>query len=321
MDNFLVIGTGSIGCRHIQCLKELGVGDIYIVEPFEASRKKAEKLFDIKGSFDNLDEALERRYDGVLAAVPSHLHAEVACKVIEKDLDLMLEKPVEVNLETAGKIQKALDKHNKVICLVAYCFRYDPGILEIKSAITAGDLGKIYSVDMSIGQYLPDWRPGIDYRSTYAVRKDQGGGVCIDVSHEFDTFRWLFGEAKDVVSVVAQVSDLELDVEDIVDCLITCENGTIGRIHIDYLLRVARRQMLVNGSEGLLEYDFFRRELKVFLAKDGYWKCKQFSSERNVIYKEQFKHFFECVKNRTQPNVTVADAIKTLELALRVRKT
>ena len=127
INDFLVVGAGSIGQRHIQCLSDLGVANIYISEPHKDNHRLAQKRFDIKEAFSELDEALQRHYDGVLVAVPNHLHAEVACKVIEKKMDVVIEKPIEISLDSALKIQRAVEKNN-VVCLIAYCFRFDPAL-------------------------------------------------------------------------------------------------------------------------------------------------------------------------------------------------
>jgi predicted dehydrogenase len=319
MKDFLVIGTGSIGCRHIQCLKDLAVPNIYIVEPNEANRKRATSIYDIKESFNTTEEALQRQYDGAIVAVPNHLHAKVACQVIEKKIDLIIEKPIEITLENAAKIQKSVEA-NKVICLVAYVFRFDAAIQRVHEILQSGKMGKIYSADISTGQYLPDWRPGIDYRTVYSSIRDQGGGVCLDISHEFDYFRWLFGEHSKVYSIVQHASDLEMNVEDMAECLIACKNGTIGRVHLDYLSRAVRRQLYINGSKGTLYCDLITGEIKLFLAENNFWQLWNLGSERNIRYKNQLKHFFECVEARKQPLITVADAVKTLELTLEVRK-
>jgi len=319
MKDFLVIGSGSIGRRHIQCLKDLGVVNVYICEPIEATRKLTEQLYNIRESFATVEEALQRRYDGVMISVPNHLHADVACKVIEKKLDLLLEKPIEINLEAARRIRDAVEKHD-VICQVAYVFRFDPALSKAHEIVKSGQLGRIHSADLTTGQYLPDWRPGIDYRKNYSAIRAQGGGICLDLSHEFDYFRWFFGEAKKVMSIVDRVSDLEIDVEDIADSLIVCENGTIGRVHMDYLSRAARRQLYVNGSKGMLECNLITGELKTFIGGSDHCQYWNFGTERNVRYRNQLKHFFECVKERKQPIVTAADAVKTLELTLKIRE-
>lgn len=314
----LVVGAGSIGRRHIQCLKELGIPKVYICESNDANKSLAEKSFDIAQSFADIGAALQRTYNFAIVAVPNHLHAEVSCKVIEKGIDLIIEKPIETNLDSATRIQHALrDRDN--ICLIAYCLRFDPAMQKIHDILYSGELGRVYSADVSVGHYLPDWRPGIDFRSTYSANHSQGGGVCLDLSHEIDYFRWLFGEIKEVRSITEKISDLKMDVEDISESILICENGTIGRIHLDYLSRRARRTLYINCSRGCVEYDFINGQLVVNYADEDFCKVKKYNSDRNVMYKNQLNHFCECVIERKKPLITVENAMSTLALALKIR--
>ena len=125
MWDFLVIGAGSIGRRHIQCLSEMGICDICIAEPADKNRLAAEKNFDIKESFSDVDQALERDYEGVVVAVPNFLHAEVGCKVIEKKMNLLLEKPIEMDIESVPKYWTSLTRSERQQCMV----RVEHGIL------------------------------------------------------------------------------------------------------------------------------------------------------------------------------------------------
>lgn len=319
MKDFLVVGCGSIGRRHIECLRDLGVPNIYVVEPIEGIRKMTCDLFEIKESFESIDEALKRDYDGALVAVPSNLHSEIACKIIEKKIDLIIEKPIETDMAAALKIKQAVEK-NDVICLIAYAIRFDAGFQKIYEILQSEKLGKIYSVDIRVGNYLPNFRPGTDYRKAYSANKSMGGGVCLDLSHELDYFRWFFGEPKEIFPVVRKISDLEIDVEDLVEVLVVAESGVVGHIHLDYLSRVITRKISIVGSEGNLDFDAFAGRLEVYIGGEEYTQYKKFSAERNIVYQNQFRHFFECVRERKQPAVTADDGCKTLKFALDILK-
>ena len=234
-------------------------------------------------------------------------------------MDLMLEKPIEINLESALKIKNAVEANN-VICHIAYCFRFNLGLQDIFKILQSNRLGKVYSADIISAYYLPDWRPGADYRTTYSAQRSQGGGVCLDLSHQYDYFRWLFGEAKEILSVTKKVSDLEIDVEDVSETIIVTEKDVIGRVHLDYLSRAHRHRLFVYASEGVLEYDFIKGQLSVTTSGEEFTQLKQYSTDRNVMYRNQLRHFMDCVGERKQPLVSPDDAIKTLELALEARQ-
>lgn len=314
----LVIGTGSIGRRHIQCLLDVGITHVDIAEPGEANRRLTEEQLPIRHSYSCAEEALDNSYTGVIVAVPNYLHAEVACKVAAKGLDMLLEKPLEASLKAGRRICDAVEESG-VICQVGYCQRFVPGLQAAREVLLSGRLGRVYSVDISCASYLPDWRP-VDYRTTYSGRRNEGGGVCLDLSHEFDYFRWLFGEAKTVFAIASKAGDLEIDVEDMVAAVIICESGVLGRLYLDYLSRAPRRRILVTARDGTLEYDFIKAELSVHYAGGNSPQVQQFTTERNLIYREQLKYFFDHIRRREQPEVTARDALRTLELALEVRQ-
>ena len=104
------------------------------------------------------------------------------------------------------------------------------------------------------------------------------------------------------------------------EIVIVTGEGLVGHIHLDYLARSPRRRLYINGSEGSLEYDFITGKLEIFTAGDGLTQKKQYRTKRNILYRNQLQHFFDCVKCRQQPIVSCEDAIKTLKLAFESRK-
>lgn len=318
MDKVLIVGAGSIGCRHIQCLKELDVAKVFVCEPSEANLKTVRCKFDIAGSFTDLTEALKTTYDGVIICVPNHVHAAVAIPIIERGMPVLLEKPIEIDLAAAQKISEAVNKHN-VVCQIGYCLRFSYAIEQIHLIIDAGTLGKVLCADVTVGQYLPDWRPGVDYRKVYSAIKSQGGGVCLDISHELDYFRWFFGEPVHIQSHVQKISGLEMDVEDVAETIVMTDQGTVGRIHLDYLSRASRRRLSIIAEKGNIEYDFVSGMLEIYEAGSEFWKRRLCNEDRNVMYKKQLMHFMDCVKNKSKPLIDADDAVKTLEFALKIR--
>jgi len=318
MNSVLVVGAGSIGRRHIQCLKELGISSISVCEPVEANTKQVQSMFDIKQIFADLKEALKNKYDAAIICVPNHLHAAVTIPIIEKGLPVLLEKPIEVDLKPAYEILNAVKQYN-TICQIGYCLRFSTIMQQIHGILQSGKLGKIYSVDVLVGQYVPDWRPGVDYREVYSAIKNQGGGVCLDISHELDYFRWFFGEPVDIKSYVQKISELEIEVEDVAETIVVTDRGTIGRIHLDYLSRSLRRRLSIIAEKGNLEFDFVTGILDLYEAGSDFWKRRTCIEDRNLMFKRQFKHFMESVQNKTRPLIDVNDAIKTLEFVLKIR--
>ena len=95
---------------------------------------------------------------------------------------------------------------------VGYNLRFHPLINKIR-ALCRGR--KLWTIHVFCGSYLPDWRPGRDYRETSSAMRDSGGGVLLDLSHELDYIQWLAGRLEVDHAVSEKVSDLEIDSDDI----------------------------------------------------------------------------------------------------------
>ena len=78
--------------------------------------------------------------------------------------------------------------------MTAYNLRFLPSLQAYRERIQFGVIGKVLSVRCEIGQYLPSWRPGSDYRQAVSASRALGGGALLELSHEIDYLRWIFGE-------------------------------------------------------------------------------------------------------------------------------
>ena len=98
---------------------------------------------------------------------------------------------------------------------VAYNLRYLPSAKKVKHIISERVLGRLTNVHIECGQYLPDWRPGTDYRLGVSAQKKLGGGALLELSHELDYLLWIFGSIRSVVAKLETTGTLDIDV----DCL------------------------------------------------------------------------------------------------------
>src|SRR6476661_6152613 len=89
----LVVGAGSIGERHIRCFLATGRCDVLFVEINEALRQAVEARYAAHG-FANLEAGLKERPRIAVIATPAHLHVEMATKLAEASIHLLIEKPL-----------------------------------------------------------------------------------------------------------------------------------------------------------------------------------------------------------------------------------
>jgi predicted dehydrogenase len=169
---------------------------------------------------------------------------------------------------------------------------------------------------MWAGQYLPDWHPWADYRREYSARRDLGGGVLLDSIHSFDTLRWVLGEPVEVSGMLARVSDLEIDTEDVAAALVRLPSGAIVEVHVDYLQRVAQSRFEVIGSEGTLTWD--REGVRWRRAGDQAWTVEDVAIEPNAMYLAELEAFGAAVAaGRTRLDIDEGRATLALAVAIR----
>ncbi|QPJ64078.1 MAG: Gfo/Idh/MocA family oxidoreductase [Candidatus Nitrohelix vancouverensis] len=237
----LIIGYGSIGSRHADILRDMGL-EVSIV----SSRKET-----FLGCYPNTREALDATSpDYVVIANKTHEHHSSLQELATLGFrgTVLIEKPLfhEVN---AAPVNEFSAVH------VGYNLRFHPLILRLKE-ILAGQ--QLVSAQIYAGQYLPLWRPERDYRQTYSSRRENGGGVLRDLSHELDYVNWLFGGWKSLTALGGRYSSIEIESDDAFSILMATERCPMVQIHLNYLDRASRRELLINLDQATVKIDLVK---------------------------------------------------------------
>jgi predicted dehydrogenase len=243
--NALIVGFGSIGERHARLLTELGC-----VTAVVSSRP-----VDFPLAFDNLKTAVERQQpEYVVIANATHLHhhtlAELAA--LRYAGTVLVEKPLFHRL-----LDVPAAPHRR---FVAYNLRFHPLIQRLKALLESQ---QVLSVQAYAGQYLPQWRPGSDYRQSYSSKAEQGGGVLRDLSHELDYLTWMLGGWERVAALGGHFSSLQVSSDDQFALTLVTPACPIVSVQLNYLDRVGRRCIVVNTDSHTLEVDLVLGTLKV----------------------------------------------------------
>jgi predicted dehydrogenase len=314
----LLVGLGSIGKRHLSNIKKIDPSAEITVWHLHSKKEELElKNESVKSVVYSFEDAIRNKPDVGFITSPSSHHISVATMLAQKGIDLFIEKPLSSNLTGVEKFLN-IGKTQKNVIMVGYNLRFHRPLQILKQKINDGTLGKLIGLRAEVGQYLPDWRKGKDYRQTVSAQKKLGGGVVLELSHELDYARWLFGEVKSVSAQVDRLSDLEIDVEDSADIILNFSNNAIGNIHLDMLQRAPTRYCHVVGSEGTLKWDGMTDLVTLFSAKNNAWSVLHPAEkiDRNEMYLKELQHFFECVKCRKDPLIDGYEGKQSLEIAL-----
>jgi predicted dehydrogenase len=189
----------------------------------------------------------------------------------------------------------------------------------LKQLVDEAVVGKILWAHIEAGSYLPDWRPWQDYRKSYTARRELGGGILLDGSHEIDYVTWLFGAPQEVACMAGRVSTLDVNVEDCATILLCFPDGTRADVHVDFIQRSYSRNCTLVGPEGKLHWDFASNAVQI-VRPGAEVETQKFDCEVNQMYLSELDHFLKCAEAGEPPKFGLEDAILTLRIALAARK-
>jgi predicted dehydrogenase len=277
----LVVGFGSIGQRHVRVLRDLGCAVAVVSRHAEAGA----------GIYRSLPEALRDFRPGycVLATATAE-HAAGLADLAEARFagPVLVEKPLAARLA-------AIPGAAALKLFVGYNLRFHPVIQALRLRLAGAS---ILAAVWQVGQFLPDWRPGQDYRRSYSALVAGGGGVLRDLSHELDLLLWMFGSWQRLVATVQRSQTLAIETEDSASLLVAAERCPQVVLHLNYLNRMPVRQFTITTTEETWSGDLIRCTLARAAG------VEQFEAPRDLTYRRQH----EAVLTASHEQLCGADA-------------
>jgi predicted dehydrogenase len=244
-----VLGTGSIGLRHLRVLNEfLHVPAAAI--PVRAGRKQELQEMGF-GVCETLEEAVDRGAGLIVVATDTGRHIADAWKAVSLNCDVLVEKPLAPSTTRLAELASLAREKCRII-YVGCSLRFDRSLLSFRERLP--EVGSLHSVRIECQSYLPDWRPERDYRHTYAARANEGG-VLLDLVHEIDYATWLFGRPSGIFARLGNMGRLSIQAEETADLYWETPSGTHLSIRLDYVTRRPHRILRAYGEYGEIVWD------------------------------------------------------------------
>ncbi len=313
--NVLVVGSGSIAQRHLANL----IANPAISEVAGFSTRN--------DAFNHIEHGKFKKV-GALSALGSYSfaiianetanHLEVALLLAGKGIPLFIEKPLSHSMENLDRLTLLVEEKNLPV-MVGYNLRFLEAIQFLKQKLNAGAIGRPYFARLEVGQWLPDWRPTRDYRQSYSASKKRGGGVALDLSHELDSMRFLFGDPSSSQIVESKVSELDVDSCDVFEGVFRFPSGFLCTVHMDYLQRRKTRRIRIAGSDGELECDLIRETIQLHTFAGGAATQTELWDDPGMFelkqsFEKEILHFMHCLQTCETPLVSLDDGIAVLKL-------
>ena len=289
----LIIGFGSIGKRHYEVLSQ--ISQIQTINLVTKQNIKDKTCYKNLESINDIND-----YDYFVIASETNKHFEQLNFLEQnvKDKLIFCEKPL---FESKKDLQI---KNNKIF--IGYVLRFHP-LLEKLEEMTKNE--NIILVNAKCGQYLPSWRPNSDYKNCYSAKKEEGGGVLLDLSHEIDYVQWLCGQINEIKSYQVKISDLEINSDDLTMLIGKTNKDILVNISMDYISKNTHRKLLIETLEHTYELDFISNKL-VQKNKTGLEEIYSFSNlERNMMFKKMHLDIF----NQQKSICTFNEALEVMD--------
>ncbi len=314
----LIVGTGSIGRRHMASLRALVPGVSFdLLREADRSSQLAGGVGETQSG--SLEEALSKLPDLMVIATPNSLHLRYLLAAIEWQIPFYAEKPVVTSREDAATLRRQiagrLPPH-----IVGCNLRFLPSLLTLAGLLHDSVAGRIVRARFEAGQWLPDWRPSRDYRSSYSASAALGGGVLLDLIHELDAALWLLGDFSQVRAITARASTLEIDCEDVACLLLARPNGPVASVEVDYVSRTPVRRYVVVGDQATLEWDLHRRALLI-CRKDAVEAVRLDDSAFDVgaTYRAAMHELLTAVAEGRQTSQPLREGLRSVDVILAAR--
>jgi len=292
----VVIGSGSIGQRHIRNLRTLGITDIFALRTRQGSSQDLDPALEVKelGDWSQLPEL---KPDVAIVSNPTSLHLETIERCLPNVRGVFIEKPLADSLAGVEALLKQI-KERRVVSFVGYNLQFHPAVKALQKFLTDDAVGKPLLFQCQVGQWIEDWHPHEDFREAYFARKDLGGGVLLTLIHEIHLAMELLGAADKVTCLLPSYEALSVDVEVVADVMISHSSNAVSQIHLDMIQRPAHRRGVISCERGWISYNLVGNSVTAQTVDQTepvtIWNDPGYNV--NASYLEEMETFLNCVR-------------------------
>lgn len=325
-----VIGAGAIGHTHIQrAMTSSQFQLVAIVDPSPAAAAMAASL-GVQHFNDHMPMLDAARPKAVVVATPNHTHAPIAVDCLESGAAVLVEKPIADSLEDARRICDVSNSTGLPV-LVGHQRRHNPIMRRAREIMSSGMLGRPVTATV-----MCTWFKPASYFDVAWRRRKGAGPVLINMIHDIDLMRHLYGEI-DSVQAMSSNAVRGFDVEDSAAVVLRFRNGALGTVTVSDTTvapwnwdlsageaeRFPRHDVSAHfyaGTEGALALP----ALEVWRYRDASqaWQdpltLQRTPAAFECPYAEQLRHLAALMEGREQPVCSALDGMRTLEVSLAV---
>jgi len=289
-----VIGAGVFGRHHLRVLSQslhATVAGVVDTDPERAAQAAAEHNCLTYATLEELKGAA----DAAIVAVPTSLHAEVGCELLEAGIDVLVEKPIASDLAEARRLVETAERNGRIL-QVGHLERFNPAVAALKKMVTVPLFFEIHRLSLFSPRSLD-----VD--------------VVLDLMiHDLDIVLDLADALPEEIRA-AGISILSNKV-DIANVRLAFPGGCIANLTASRVSTERVRKLRLFQPHQYISLDYQKQEAVAFTVSDN----QQIGFQPLAAVKEEplrleVEAFLASVASRKQPAVSGAEGLRALEVA------
>jgi len=309
--HLLIVGTGSIGERHLRCFLTTGRCDVSFIEPRAEVAEAISRRYPTARRFATLSEGIASGATGAVIATPATMHLAQGTECVRHGVSVLIEKPLSVTFDGLDEFQSACAASTAKVA-VAYVYRANPVLASMSEAIAAGTFGRPLQFTAVTGQNFPTYRPA--YAETYYASRSSGGGAVQDaLTHVINVGEWLLGPITRLVSDLDHRQLSTTAVEDMAHVI-----ARHGNIPASYSLNqyqpANELTFTVVCERAVVRFEGHLARWRVMWQPDTPWEDHPFPPlDRDTAFIRQAVAFLDFLEGQAPPLCSLEEGISTLK--------
>ena len=291
-----IIGVGGWGKNHSRVLHDFGVlTSICDMDKIKAKNLATRYNVNHYGSIDDMIDT--ESLDACLVCTPTKTHYPVATKLMEKGINVFVEKPLSYSSKECEEMIK-IAKKNKVSLTCGYIERFNPAVQEVKKILSEKMYGELLMIEFHRENRMP------------LHIKDVG--IIYDTAvHDIDTAIYLFGSKPNVV--FARAGKIFHSFEDFSNIILGFGKDRVAVISSNWITPKKVRNFSAVCTDAIINGDFIKQEITI---EDSL--CTTTPRRQNLVepLSLELRNFIEVIEGkRDHPEVSPEEATNVTKIA------
>ena len=310
-----VLGAGRIANIHAaNVAANPDVQLVLIADPWREGVDTLAKRLGCAAAYDCAEAIARADVDAIVIGTPTDTHIDLMLRAVKLGKPVLCEKPIDLDFAKAARAVEEIERLNGKVML-GFNRRFDPDTLQMRKAITRGDIGEVRQVVITSRD--PGLAP-VEYLT-------HSGGIFRDMTiHDFDTARTLLGEEPiEVIAIASRLVEPALaQIDDYDSVMVLLRTASGKQCHINCCREAVYgydQRLEVFGSKGMILNDNHRPStVRSYSATQTEVRepLENFFLERYAAsYRIELNQFIDAVGGNQPLPTNARDGLKALHLA------